>query len=86
MVTLRQHINNLTTDTNRKINKDVYIEKGIVYIDNGACKYKYRNDCYFILAGNNWINMQGGIPAYYLEENPDEDVFVSVEREVEDVV
>lgn len=86
MVTLRQHINNLTTDTNRKINKDVYIKNGIVYIDNGVCKYKYQNDCYFILVGDNWINMQGGIPSYHLEENPDEDVFVSVEREVEDVV
>lgn len=84
MVILREHILGLTSSTSRKINADVYIKDGIVYVNNGEYEYKYQNDCWFIKAGENWVNMQGGIPLYTLEENPDEDVFKTLESEAED--
>ena len=80
MIILREHIVGLTTDTNKKINNDVYIKNGVVYINNGEHKYKYENDCYFIEVGGEWLNMQGGVPVYELEENLDENIFIANEQ------
>lgn len=84
MAILREHIVGLTTNTNKKINNDVYIKNGVVYINNGEHKYKYENDCYFIEVDGKWVNMQGGVPVYEVEENPDENIFVTLESEARD--
>ena len=78
MVHIKQFIENLA---DRKVNEDIYIKDGIVYLNNGEYEYKYQNDCWFIKAGDNWVNMQGGIPAYEVEENLDADIFVEVAHE-----
>ena len=79
---LREHILNLTPETSRVVNDDIYIENGIVYITNHEYNYKYEHDCCFINVGGNWIDMQGGIPLYYVYENIDEDLFVPEEIEL----
>ena len=81
MAILREHIVGLTTNTNKKINNDIYIENGIVFINNGEHEYKYENDCYFIKVDGKWVNMQGGVPVYEVEENPDENIFITLESE-----
>ena len=47
-------------------------------------KYKYENDCYFIEVDGKWVNMQGGVPVYEVEENPDENIFITLESEAKD--
>ena len=84
MAILREHIVGLTTNTNKKINNDIYIENGIVFINNGKHEYKYENDCYFIKVDSKWVNMQGGVPVYEVEENPDENIFITLKSEAKD--
>lgn len=84
MAILREHIVGLTTNTNKKINNDIYIKNGVVFISNGEHKYKYKNDCYFIEVDGKWVNMQGGVPVYEVEENPDENIFITLESEAKD--
>ena len=81
---LREHILNLTHETSRVVNDDIYIENGVVYINNHMYEYKYQYDCYFIKVGDSWVNMQGGIPLYYVYENIDEDLFVLEEIDFEE--
>lgn len=81
MVILREHISNLQSRADKKINDNVFIKNGVLYINNGEHEYKYENECYYIKVGDKYINMQGGIPAYSLETNPDEDIFVELESE-----
>lgn len=78
MAILREHIVGLTTSTNKKINNDVYIKNGVVYINNGEHKYKYENDCYFIEVDGKWVNMQGGVPIYDSETCWDSDIFEKI--------
>lgn len=78
MYRLKRYIENLR---DRVVNKDIYITGGVLYLDNGENKYIYQYDEYYIKAGDNWINMQGGIPIYEVEENLDEDIFVEVVNE-----
>mgnify|MGYP006956046237 CR=1 FL=1 len=79
MFILKEFISNLTPKTNKVVNKDISIKNGVVYINNGENEYKYENDCYFIKADTNWVNMQGGIPFYEAEENFDNDLFIEKE-------
>lgn len=81
MIILRQYILGLTNDTNKRINKDIHIENGVVYINSGEHQYKYENDCYFINVDGKWINLQGGTPFYEVEENLDENIFIDTEAE-----
>lgn len=85
MITLKEHINNEFLKTDRKINDDIFVKSGVLFIDNGKDKYKFENDCYYILAGDKYINMQGGIPNYSVENfsNADENIF-EIERETVD--
>lgn len=82
MYILRNYIIGLNSNTNKKINNDIYIENGVVYINNGKHKYKYKNDCYFIEVDGQWINMQGGVPIYESEENLDENIFINKNIEI----
>lgn len=79
MFTLRKHINNLSTKPNKKINEDITIKNGIVIIENGELKWKYENDSYYISLGKTWVDLQGGVPAYFTDENLDEDIFIECE-------
>lgn len=75
MYRLKRYIENLR---DRVVNKDIYITDSILYLDNGENKYRYQCDEYYIKAGDNWVNIQGGIPVYEIEENIDESIFESV--------
>ena len=44
-------------------------------------KYEFGN--WYIKVDNVWNNLQGGIPDYKLETNPDADIFESEEVETE---
>lgn len=74
MYRLKRYIENLR---DRVVNKDIYITDSVLYLDNGENKYKYQYDEYYIKAGDNWINLQDGIPVYEIEENIDESIFES---------
>ena len=82
MFTLKNHIEKLE---DKRINENIYIENGVVFVNNGEYEYKYQNECWYIKAGENWINMQGGIPNYSLEENIDERIFESRDTEIEEI-
>ena len=84
MAILREHIVGLTTNTNKKINNDIYIKNGVVFISNGEHKYKYENDCYFIEVDGKRANMQGGVPVHEVEQHPDENIFITLESEAKD--
>lgn len=79
MYILRNYILNLNPQLNKIVNEDIYIKSGIVYINYNNIDYKYENECYFIKVDNNWINLQGGVPNYYVEENIDENLFIKLE-------
>lgn len=81
MFKLKQYIT-LNNNIDKKINDDIFIKNGIVYIDNGEHKYKYEHDCYFVDADGKWVNLQGGVPVYETNELLDEDLFEPMEAEV----
>lgn len=80
MIQVRNYIN-IEKGTNREINKDIRIENGVVFLKNGTAEYKYQYDCWYIKAGENWVNMQGGVPIYEINENIDEQIFETIENE-----
>lgn len=80
MYILKQHIERSSLSTNKVINNNIYIENFTLYINNGEFRYKYENNCWYIKAGENWINMQGGIPNYSIEVNLDENLFMFDEK------
>lgn len=73
---LKRYIENLQ---DRKVNDDIYIKDKVVYVNNGEYEYKHQFNDWYIKAGENWINLQGGIPVYKLETNPDADIFEPIE-------
>lgn len=75
---LKRFIENLD---DRVINDDIYIKDKVVYVNNGEYKYKYQFDDWYIKAGDNWVNLQGGIPAY--ESEIEDDIF---EKEIENAI
>ena len=75
---LKRYIENLT---DRKVNDDIYIKDKVVYVNNGEHEYKYQFDEWYIKAGDNWVNLQGGIPVY--ESDIEDDIF---EKENEDAI
>ena len=80
MFTLRQYILGLNPNLNKKINDDIWIENGIVYINIGENQFKYEHDCYFIKLENGWKNLQGGVPIYEVEDCLDENIFEKIDE------
>ena len=78
--TLRNYIENLE---DRVVNKDIYIKDKVLYLTTENNKYKYEHNCWFIFT-DKWVNMQGGVPVYEVEENPDENIFITLESEAKD--
>lgn len=77
MYRLRAIIDNLKT---RKVNNDIEVKDNKVFVEKDK-KYEFGN--WYIKVDNVWNNLQGGIPDYKLETNPDADIFESEEVETE---
>ena len=69
MYKIKNYIESVGQD--RVINSDIKVESGVVYltIDNIQYKYEFGNWYQYT---NRWVNLQGGVPLYYSEENLDE--------------
>lgn len=65
---------------NRVINSDIKVESGVIYlaIDNIQYKYEFGNWYQYT---NRWVNLQGGVPNYTVEENLDSLLFEEVDYE-----
>ena len=77
MYRLRAIIDNLKT---RKVNNDIEVKDNKVFVEKDK-KYEFGN--WYIKVDNVWNNLQGGIPDYKLETNPDADIFEPIEVETE---
>lgn len=75
MYRLRAIIDNLKT---RKVNNDIEVKDNKVFVEKDK-KYEFGN--WYIKVDNVWNNLQGGIPNYKLETNPDADIFESIETD-----
>lgn len=75
MYKLRAIIDNLKT---RKVNNDIEVKDNKVFVEKDK-KYEFGN--WYIKVDNVWNNLQGGIPNYKLETNPDADIFESIETD-----
>lgn len=75
MYKIKQYVINLQ---DRKINENIFIENGILYLITQDNKYKYEHDSWYINIENQWINMQGGVPIYDSETCWDEDIFEKI--------
>ena len=73
MYRLRAIIDNLTT---RKVNKDIEVKDNKVFVEKDK-KYEFGN--WYVKVDDVWNNLQGGIPDYTLETNPDADIFEPIE-------
>lgn len=75
MYKIKNYIESVGQD--RVINSDIKVESGVVYltIDNIQYKYEFGNWYQYT---NRWVNLQGGVPLYYSEENLDELLFEEV--------
>ena len=74
--TLRNYIENLE---DRVVNKDIYIKDKVLYLTTENNKYKYEHNWWFIFT-DKWVDLQGGIPVYEIDENIDDNIFISKEE------
>ena len=79
MYRLKQVIDNI--GENRTINKDLYVKDNKVFLTTEEAEFKYEYGNWYQNCGGIWVNLQGGIPDYKLETNPDADVFEPIEIE-----
>lgn len=75
MYKIKNYIESVGQD--RVINSDIKVENGVVYLTTDAIQYKYEFDNWYQYT-NRWVNLQGGVPLYYSEENLDELLFEEV--------
>lgn len=75
MYRIKQYIINLQ---DRKINENIFIENGVLYLITQDNKYKYEHDSWYINIENQWVNMQGGVPIYDSEICWDADIFEKI--------
>ena len=75
MYKLKQIINEKLED--RKINDNLFIMNGVVYltIDNTTYKHEFENWYQYT---DKWVNLQGGVPRYEVEENLDNKIFEEI--------
>lgn len=75
MYKIKNYIESVGQD--RIVNSDIKVENGVVYLTIDNIKYKYEFDNWYQYT-NRWVNLQGGVPLYYSEENLDELLFEEV--------
>ena len=64
MYRLKQIIDNAGTD---RVNGNIEVKNGIVYIEIDNIKYKHECHNWYMLCGEKWVNLQGGVPNYEVE-------------------
>lgn len=74
MYKLKQTPTNLT---DRHISNTIFVQGGIVYVEN----YMFKDGEWYIRAGNNYVNLQGGIPSFTTNDNIDAGLFEPVLQE-----
>ena len=79
MYILKQIIDNVGAD--RVINSDLSVTVGIVYLTVDGIQFKHQAHNWYQLCGTTWVNLQGGIPYYEIEEQVDELLFEEVINE-----
>ena len=72
MYKLKQIINEKLED--RKINDNLFIMNGVVYLTIDNIKYKHEFENWYQYT-DRWVNLQGGVPRYEVEENLDSRLF-----------
>ena len=81
MYILKEYVEDSSIKTDKKINDDIYIENGILYIKNQYAEYQYYQHSYYVKVDNgNWVDLQGGIPVYFTEENLDKNICIEQEQ------
>lgn len=63
-----------------KENENLYVKDKVVYLTVGGKEYKHICDCWYMkVDSGDWINLQGGVPAYQQETVINEELFDKVE-------
>lgn len=75
MYRLKNYIENIGED--RIINDDIKVYNNSVYLDVDNIKYKYEFGNWYQYT-NRWVNLQGGVPNYIVEEDLDSELFEEV--------
>lgn len=75
MYKIKNYIESVGQD--RVINSDIKVESDVIYLTIDNIKYKYEFGNWYQYT-NRWVNLQGGVPLYYSEENLDNLLFEEV--------
>ena len=72
MYKIKNYIESVGQD--RVINSDIKVESGVVYLTIYNIQYKYEFGNWYQYT-DRWVNLQGGVPRYEVEENLDSRLF-----------
>lgn len=76
----RNFIGNLE---DRKINEKIYVKDRAIFLQTDGAKFKYEFGNWYIFT-DRWINLQGGVPDYTIDQPLDEGIFEALgDREEE---